>query len=185
VKKKWLLVTVLVATIVCGLGGVYAMGTGIKHAVTVSNGTKANPTTQWNAEHTISNPDNPLQLIWKDASTNALTLGNQNADVTWTTLDLTTATSVKALCAYIQVRLKVEALQDGDYIKAEFRKNGTTPASPLTLNINKGEEGVNYNFYQTFIVGLDSSHVMQYQLTSDDWTNGQVDFFIDVLAYWE
>jgi hypothetical protein len=186
VKRKWvLIVTVLVATVICGLGGVYVMGSGIKHSVTVSAGTKADPTTQWNAEHDYdpSLATDAFKVVWKDLSGQALVDSDRTSTIDFTDLDLTSYTSSDTKLACLLLSIKPDTVGAGDYCSLRVRKNGQTAGVQPVLFLGKNEATVDCYYYAQVFVGVDSNQIMEYSITVG--TGWQIDSWIYVLGYWE
>ena len=123
------------------------------------------------------------KVIWKDASSTALTDFNRTEVLDWTDLDLTEYVSPNAKFAILGLRMRADTVGTDDS-DLKIRKNGTTPGiSPiLTLDAQGTTPGV-YKRLVT-IIGLDSGQVIEYCVAvgPGGW---QLDSIIDVLGYIE
>lgn len=144
---------------------------GIEHAVTVVQGTKADPTTA-------------IAFTWKDTPSQVLNKGNQDANIDWTTLDLTAYTSTTAKMVYL--RMYICYPHSAGTYTLNVRKNGTTTIEDTSpgLRVNRFEcvtEGEIY-FYDC-IVGMDTNQIIEYKIGVS--IVAHANFVINVLGYWE
>jgi hypothetical protein len=151
---------------------------GIKHS-----GTKADTETlyaaEWNADHVNTGTDG-IFFKWKDASENAMTSLNKNANQAFTDLDLTAYTSANAKAVVLRFRIVVHTAAHAYGIVV--RKNGTTPSHPPTLVTSWACTGPD-EWQSEVTVGMDTGQVIEYEL--DVSAGGEADFAIDVLGFWE
>lgn len=119
-------------------------------------------------------------IVWKDTQPEVLVLPNQSSGIAWTNLDLTAETSASASKAILQVHYKIDSYTDGT-LRLELRKNGTTPALPVRIEIIPNATGS--GIWQVVAVGLDSGEILQYALTLTG--TAQVSLSLYLLGYIE
>lgn len=123
------------------------------------------------------------KVVWKDASSTALTDFDRTEILDWTDLDLTDYTSPDAKFAILGLRMRADTVGTDDS-SLKIRKNGTTPGISPILTMDAA--GTTAGVYQrlVIIIGLDSGQVIEYCIAvgPGGW---QVDSIIDVLGYIE
>lgn len=153
----------------------------VKHATT-GDGTKVTDPV-WSEDHDPSTSGAGVELIWKDSPSSAWSVTGQTSGISMTDLDLTSVTSANAKMVYLALKMTASVIGSGNLSAIGVRKNGTGPAEFPEIILHKDGVTANAVQYAWVIVGMDSSQIIEYQLTvGTGWT---VDASIWVLAYWE
>ena len=118
------------------------------------------------------------KVVWKDVAEEAFFLNNVDADIPYTSCDLTTYTSVNAKFAFLQLCMAPVSVPANSGCEFFVRKNGTT--SPLEAQLVCGSwEGDIPGGLKTAncLVGLDDFRQIEYKVNiigagvADIWVN--------------
>ncbi len=118
-------------------------------------------------------------ITWKATNTASLALDNQG-DVSFTDLDLTSVTSSDAVGVILSVSMRNNTANE--YAQVEFRKNGDTPDYPAKMTTDDSF-GANVNHFGTILVGCDTGQIVEYKIDTE--SSSSVSVTMAVLGYWE
>lgn len=121
------------------------------------------------------------KIIWKDTFVTLLDINIQTADIPWTQLDLTAATSPYAKFAIVLLRIRGRGVAVSGISHIDVRKNGTTSSIAQWLRVG-GYDQYEWHFDQV-IIALDSAQVIEYALTTAN--SDSVDADIILMGYIE
>lgn len=123
------------------------------------------------------------KIIWNDSSPIALTDFNRTEVLDWTSLDLTSFTSIRAKFAILIIRMRADT-KGSDDSTFKIRKKGTTPGSTQTLVLDASGITTGIFHHKVAFIGLDSNRSMEYYVGvgPGGW---QLDSIIEVLGYIE
>lgn len=125
--------------------------------------------------------DSPNKVLWKSVKHRVLALTEQDADIDWTEIDLTVATSSNATMALLRMILMPRVIGTGTWILYSVRKKNDTGSGATRYTQNECHAFVTME--EQIWIGLDSAQVIEYAL--DLTTDWEVDIWIDVYAYVE
>lgn len=104
------------------------------------------------------------EIIWKDASEEALADTGRTTDLAFTDLDLTAYTSADAKFAILRLFMYVNSITGGN-ATLDVRKNGTTPDKAGRIKVDANAGDVATSTSQGFvIVAIDADEVMEYEI---------------------
>ena len=124
-------------------------------------------------------PSGGSTIVWKATTTASLALDNQG-DVAFTDLDLTSVTSADAAGVLISASLRNNTANE--YARFIFRKNGTTPDYPAELT-SDDSFGANVNHFGMYLIGCDTGQIIEYKIDTE--SSSTVSVMLSVLGYWE
>ena len=118
-------------------------------------------------------------ITWKATSSAQLALDNQG-DVGFTDLDLTSVTSANAEGVFLLVAMRNDTANE--YAQCFFRKNGDTPTYPTEFSTDDSF-GANVNHKGMVAVGCDTGQIIEYKIDTE--SSSSVSLLVSVLGYWE